>query len=278
MSHLPEDSERANERDRFNGQTRAYEIYSFLIEQFLTRAELQNGGTESRALSAQDHPGISEERVSFPRDAQSSVLTGSRKSRRSSRSSRSRENAAVESVLAEAKLTQLRRAKERKLKQQLLLLENEKADAEDEADLARVRTRFYEHLDSDKESEGSEEMPIIVEPYTNPVALEKVVQYLDPRLKEKLESFIPESSLKEAQPRTIVPDPTILDEVPGSTLNPRAPPFPQPNSECGATSKVINTDGTRVLGSVVANMNLIVTGASLPPPPPGGDKVFRRSM
>ena len=265
MSHLPEDSERANERDRFNGQTRAYERYSFLIEQFLTRAELQNGGTESRALSAQDHPGISEERVSFPRDAQSSVLTGSRKSRRSSRSSKSRENAAVESVLAEAKLTQLKRAKERKLKQQLLLLENEIADAEDEADLARIRTRCYEHLDSDKGSEGSEEMPIIDEPYTKPVALENLVQYPVPRLKEKLGSLIPESCLKEAQQRTIVPDPTILDEVPGSTLNPRAPPFPQPNSEYGATSKVINTDSTSVLESVVANMNLIATGRACPP-------------
>ena len=119
--------------------------------------------------------------------------------------------------------------KERKLKQQLLLLENEiadrqtDADAEDEADLAQIRTRFYEHLDSDKGSKGSEEMPIINEPYTKPVALEKAVQYPDPRLKEKLESFIPESCLKEAQPHTVVPDPTILDEVPGSTLNPRAP-------------------------------------------------------
>ena len=120
MSHLPEDSERANERDCFNDQTQAYERYSFLIEQFLTRAELESGGAGSRALLAQE-PGISEERVSFPRDAQSSVLTGSQKSRRSSHSSshgsRSHENAAVESVLAEAKLTQLKRAKERKLKQ-----------------------------------------------------------------------------------------------------------------------------------------------------------------
>ena len=118
--------------DRFNDQTRAYERYSFLIELFLTRTELESGGAGSRALLAQE-PGISEERVSF-------VLTGSRKWRRSSRSSshgsRSRENPAVESVLAEAKLTQLKRAKERKLKQQLLLLENEIADAEDEADLA----------------------------------------------------------------------------------------------------------------------------------------------
>jgi len=127
------DSERANERDRFNDWTRAYERYSFLIKQFLTRAELQNGGTGGRALSAQE-PGISEERVSFPRDAQSSVLTGSRKSRRSSRSSssgsRSREKAAVESILAVAKLAQLKRAKERKLKQELLQLENEIADDE----------------------------------------------------------------------------------------------------------------------------------------------------
>ena len=72
--------------DRFNDQTRAYERYNFLIEQFLTRAELESGGAGSRALLAQE-PGISEEHVSFPRDAQSSVLTGSRKSRGSSLSS-----------------------------------------------------------------------------------------------------------------------------------------------------------------------------------------------
>ena len=267
MSHLPEDSERANERDRFNDQIRAHERYSFLIEQFLTRAELQSGSTGNRALSAQE-PGISEGRVSFPRGAQSSVLTGSRESRRpsrgSSRGSRSRENAAVERVLAEAKLAQLKRAKQRKLKQQLLQLENEIADAEDEVDLARIRTSFYEHLDSDKGSEGSEEVPIIDEPSTNPVALEKVVQFSDPQVKEKPEPFTPEPYPKESQLRAIVPDPRLL-EVPRSTLNPRAPPFPQPNNECGATSKVINTDSTSVLESVVANMNLIATGTSLPP-------------
>ena len=92
------------------------------------------------------------------------------------------------------------------MKQQLLLLENEIANAEDGPDLARIRTRFYEHLDSDKGSEGSEEVPIIDEPYlTMPVALEKVVQHPDSRLKEKLEPFIHESCLKETQPRIIVP-------------------------------------------------------------------------
>ena len=49
-------------------------------------------------------------------------------------------------------------------------------------------------------------MPIIDEPFTKPVAVEKVVQYPHPRLKEKLESFIAESCLKEAQPGTIDPD------------------------------------------------------------------------
>ena len=34
MSHLPEDNERANVRDRFTDQTRAYEKYSFLIDQW----------------------------------------------------------------------------------------------------------------------------------------------------------------------------------------------------------------------------------------------------
>lgn len=91
-----------------------YERYSFVIEQFLARAELQSGVTESSALSAKE-PGVSEKCVSLPGDAKSSVSTGCRKSRRSGRSSnrgaRSRENAAVESVLAEAKLTQLKRKK-----------------------------------------------------------------------------------------------------------------------------------------------------------------------
>ena len=55
MSHLSDDSERADERDRFNEKTREYERYSFLIEQFLTRAELQSGETiRSRALSVQE--------------------------------------------------------------------------------------------------------------------------------------------------------------------------------------------------------------------------------
>ena len=87
MSHLSDDSERADERDRFNEKTREYERYCFLNEQFLTRAELQSGkAIRSRALSVQK-PGISEERVSqVPRDAQSSAMTGSRKLRRSSRS------------------------------------------------------------------------------------------------------------------------------------------------------------------------------------------------
>ena len=106
MSHLPEDSERADERDRFNDKTQAYERYSFLIEQFLTRAKLQTGETKrSRALSVQE-PGVSEEHVSLPRQAQSSVLTSSQKLRRSNGSSRSHENAAIESSLAEVRLAQ----------------------------------------------------------------------------------------------------------------------------------------------------------------------------
>ena len=105
--------------------------------------------------------------------------------------------------------------------------------------------------------------------------MEKVVRYSDPQVMEKPEPFILEFCLKETQPPTIVPDPRLFEEVPRSTLNPRAPRFPHPDSECGATSKVINADSTSVLESVVANMNLIATGQACPP---GGDKVFRRSM
>jgi len=170
--------------------------------------------------------------------------------------------------LAGAKFTHLKRAKMRKLKQQLLLLENEIADPEDEADLARIRTRFYEHLDSDKGSKGSEEVPIIDNPVTKPVVLERVVRYSDPRVMEKPEPFIPEFCLKETQPPTIVPDPRPLEEVLRSILNPKAPPCHQPNTECGATSTVISADSASVPESIVAYVNLIATGATFSPPPP----------
>ena len=68
--------------------------------------------------------------------------------------------------------------------------------------------------------EGSEEVPIVDEPFTKPVALEKVVQYPAPRVKENLDPFIPESCLKTTQPCTIVPDPRLLEEVQRSTLAP----------------------------------------------------------
>ena len=98
--------------------------------------------------------------------------------------------------MAEGRLAQLTRAKERKLKQQLLQLENDVADAEDEADLARIMINFYEHLDSDKGSKWSE--------VTEPVALEKAV-------KENFVSFIPGSFLEEPQPRTIIPDLRVFE-------------------------------------------------------------------
>ena len=53
-------------------------------------------------------------------------------------------SAAIESILAEAKLEQLRKATERKLKRQLLNLDNEIADAEDQAELARIKTYLYD--------------------------------------------------------------------------------------------------------------------------------------
>ncbi|KAL9975993.1 hypothetical protein ACROYT_G013222 [Oculina patagonica] len=141
ITHLPGEREKANESDRFDDRARAYERYSFLIEQFMTRTNFTNRGTETV---------VTKDRSNRVEDARSSVSGGSRKSRRSSRSSSSRlrENAAIESVMAEVRLAQLRRAKERRLEQQMLQLENEIADAEDEAELARVKTRFYEQLDS----------------------------------------------------------------------------------------------------------------------------------
>jgi len=68
-------------------------------------------------------------------------------------------------------------------------------------------------VDSDKGSEGSEEVPIIDRVSIEPVALEKLVQRSDQQVKEKYESFIPGSCLEEFQPRTIIPVPSLLEEA-----------------------------------------------------------------
>ena len=50
----------------------------------------------------------------------------------------------MNAIIAETKLEQLKRGMERKLKEQLLKLENQIAEAEDEAELARTKEEFYD--------------------------------------------------------------------------------------------------------------------------------------
>ena len=65
-------------------------------------------------------------------------------SRSSSSTSTSAAQAAkLKEILSEKKLEQLRRAKERKVKEELLRLDNEIAAAEDAVELAKIKDRFY---------------------------------------------------------------------------------------------------------------------------------------
>ena len=123
---------------------------SFLIEHYLTRANLPSGETESRGPTVEATEALtSNECPNLPEDVQSYVSNCSWKSKclSHSLSLRIHETAAIESILAKVKLEQLRKAKERKLKQQLLQLDNEIADAEDQVELARIKTYFYDELD-----------------------------------------------------------------------------------------------------------------------------------
>ena len=60
----------------------------------------------------------------------------------------SSEGATLERILTEKKLEQLKRAKARKLKEEQLKLENEIAEAEDAAELARTKDQFFEKPES----------------------------------------------------------------------------------------------------------------------------------
>jgi len=65
-------------------------------------------------------------------------------SRSSSSTSTSAAQAAkLKKILSEKKLEQLRRAKERKVKEELLRLDNEIATTEDAVELAKIKDRFY---------------------------------------------------------------------------------------------------------------------------------------
>ncbi|KAL9961074.1 hypothetical protein ACROYT_G029955 [Oculina patagonica] len=180
---------------------------------------------------------VTKDRSNPVEDARSSVSGGSRKSSRSSCSSSSRlcENAAIESVMAELRLAQLRRANERRLEQQILQLENEITDAEDEAELAQVKARFYEQLDSETLS--------IDDPLTE-LEVEKGRQHLDQR-----------KAMPEPQPRVFAPKTIPPEKISSSTKDPNVRPLAQPKREYGGSSeKVFYVDD--LLKAVVTTMVL----------------------
>ena len=86
--------------------------------------------------------------ISELKDDVRSVFSGcSRRSSVSKASTVAQEDAKLQKILSEKKLEQLKRAKERRLKEEQLRLDNQIAEAEDVVKLAKTKVQFYEELE-----------------------------------------------------------------------------------------------------------------------------------
>jgi hypothetical protein len=116
------------------------------IEQFLSRDDEQKRkdvyATKMTEGSEAIDAGVRATRVQDEERSETSLS-----SRRTSLSSKSREEARLDKILAKKKLELLKNAKERKLREHCLKLDNEFAEAEDEADLARTKEQLFEQFE-----------------------------------------------------------------------------------------------------------------------------------
>ena len=85
--------------------------------------------------------------ISELKDDVQSVFSGcSQRSSVSKASSIAQGDAKLEKILSESKLEQLKRAKERRLREEQLRLDNQIAEAEDVVEVAKTKVQFYEEL------------------------------------------------------------------------------------------------------------------------------------
>ena len=198
----------------------------------------------------------------------------------------------MQKILSEKKLEQLKRAKERRLKEEQLRLDNQISKAEDVVELAETKVQFYEELEDalpSPVSRANSMQDIMCEDkpkgneieYLNSEELEdptKVLRIIDhkPTLKD-------ERSVLWA-PVTEVPAPRgspLFSSTPGEAavptfhvkglgLNPSAPPFVKAalpsNQDCqrDGMSSLANTTETMVT-KLTASIDTIVTKSNLPP-------------
>ena len=231
--------------------------------------------------------------ISEVKDDVRSVFSGcSRRSSVSKASTVAQEDAKLQKILSEKKLEQLKRAKERRLKEEQLRLDNQIAEAEDVVELAKTKVQFYEELEDASPSPVSransmqditcEDKPKGNEiEYLNSEELEdptKEVEIMDhkPTLKDErsvLSAPVAEVPAPRGSPLfSSTPGETAVPKfhVKGSGLNPAASPFVKaalPSNQDyqpDGISSLANTTETMVT-KLTASIDSIVTKSNLPP-------------
>ena len=155
---IPEDSE----KDYVMQHSNNYRHYVTMIKEYICEAEKYFKELRESDLIDFGLPVTpvvssiySEDEESLPRTALPEALLrgydwrstiSTRTKQFSVLSQRPQEGARIERILAEKKLVQLKRAKQRKLKEQELKLENEIAEAQDFMELATTKDQLYEEL------------------------------------------------------------------------------------------------------------------------------------
>ena len=145
---LPEESvEKRHEENRHAEQSKVYHGYTKSFDQYMIGSEEGvSKAVDSKGTVADDNF-MELTRIASPnlpiselRDDVQSVLSGcSRRSSVSEASALAQEHAKLQKILSEKKLEQLKRARERRLKEEQLKLDNQIAEAEDVVELAKTK-------------------------------------------------------------------------------------------------------------------------------------------
>ena len=156
LIQLPPDrgAEKEHEENRHDEHSKIYYDYIKSIDQYMIGSEKEvtkaAGGKGTVAddkfmdliqIVSPDLP-ISE----LKDDVRSVFSSCSRRSSVSKASTVAQEDAKLRKILSEKKLEQLKRAKERRLNEEQLRLDNQIAEAEDVVELAKTKVQFYEEL------------------------------------------------------------------------------------------------------------------------------------
>ncbi|CAB4033586.1 Hypothetical predicted protein [Paramuricea clavata] len=137
------------------------------IEQFLSRNDEEKRTEDGYATKLTERSKAVDTVMRSTRVQDEERSESSQSSTRTSLSSKSCKGAKLEKILAEKKLELLKNAKDKKLREQCLKLDNEIAEAEDEAALARTKEQLFEQFeetlldDLDQKSKVDKSPPIV---------------------------------------------------------------------------------------------------------------------